>query len=162
MIKIRSLVESEIDFLLDMIYESIHIPEDKPTREVLLNLPHIKKYSEGWGRNGDRALIALNNDNKPIGAVWYRLFSEANKGYGYVDNYTPELGIAVTKGARGLGVGKALMNKIIEQAVADGYNALSLSVDPSNNKAMQLYKNLGFYQCGSSGTSVTMIYYTKK
>ncbi|WP_026694132.1 GNAT family N-acetyltransferase [Peribacillus kribbensis] len=157
MIEIRSLERSEIDFLFDMIYESIHIPEDKPPKEVLLNSPHLKKYSEDWGRDGDRALVAVRNE-QPIGAVWYRLFTEENKGYGYVDDHTPELGISVIKEARGTGAGKALMRAIVEQAGADGYDALSLSVDPVNTEAVNLYKQLGFYPCGSSGTSITMIY----
>lgn len=158
LVKVRNLLPIDISFLMDMMYESIHIPEDKPPREILLNLPNLKKYSEDWGRHGDRALIALNNKNLPIGAVWYRLFNEDNKGYGYVNQYTPELGIAVTRHARGMGVGKLLMNKVILQAIADGYHALSLSVDPSNINAVELYKNLGFYNYGSSGTSITMVY----
>jgi ribosomal protein S18 acetylase RimI-like enzyme len=158
LVKVRSLAENELDFLLDMMYESIHIPDNKPTKEVLLNLPHIKKYNEGWGRKGDRALIALNGDNQLLGAVWYRLFVESNQGYGYVNDFTPELGIAVTKDARGMGIGHILMKKIIQQVIDDGYNSLSLSVDPTNKNAVHLYKNLGFKQCGSSGTSITMVY----
>lgn len=158
MVKVRSLMPIETSFLMDMMYESIHIPEDKPAREILLNLPHLKKYSEGWGRYGDRALIALNSEDHPIGAVWYRLFNEDNKGYGYVNDDTPELGIAVIRHARGMGVGKKLMNKVILQAVADGYHALSLSVDPNNVNAVELYKNLGFYKYGTSGKSITMVY----
>ncbi|TKH08976.1 N-acetyltransferase, partial [Peribacillus simplex] len=96
MIHVKSLEQSEhdLDFLTDMMYEAIHILENKPPKEKLLNLPHIKKYSEGWGRKGDRAIIAFE-DSLPVGAAWYRLFAENQKGYGYVDDKTPELGIAV-------------------------------------------------------------------
>ncbi|WP_225989234.1 hypothetical protein [Peribacillus frigoritolerans] len=61
MIYVKSLEQSEhdLDFLTDMMYEAIHIPENKPPKEELLNLPHIKKYSEGWGRKGDRAIMTL-------------------------------------------------------------------------------------------------------
>lgn len=159
MIHIRSLEQSEndLDFLTDMMYESFHIPENKLPKEELLNLPHIKKYNEDWGRKGDRAIIAFE-DHVPVGAAWYRLFTENQKGYGYIDDKTPELGIAVINKARGKGIGNLLMEKIIETASRDGYTSLSLSVDPKNNQAVQLYKKLGFEQCGSSGTSWTMIY----
>lgn len=40
--------EKEFEFFLDMEYESIHIPENKPSKEVLLNSPGIRKYHEGW------------------------------------------------------------------------------------------------------------------
>ncbi|WP_311315259.1 GNAT family N-acetyltransferase [Bacillus sp. ISL-101] len=88
----------------------------------------------------------------------YRVFAENQKGYGYVDDKTPELGIAVINKGRGKGIGNLLMEKLFETASRDGYTSLSLSVDPKNTQAVQLYKKLGFEQCGSSGTSWTMIY----
>jgi GNAT superfamily N-acetyltransferase len=158
LIQVKSLEQSEhglSDFLMDMMYESIHIPENKPSKEELLNLPHLKKYSEGWGRKGDRAIIAFE-DHFPVGAAWYRLYTEDQKGYGYVDDKTPELGIAVMKKVRGKGIGNLLMENLIETASKDGFTSLSLSVDPKNNQAVQLYKKLGFEQCGISGTSWIM------
>lgn len=94
MITIKSLENHDFDFFMDMHYESIHILQGKPPKDELLNAPHLKKYHEGWGRKGDRALVALK-DNHLAGAVWYRLFDVRNKGYGFVDSETPELGIAV-------------------------------------------------------------------
>ncbi|WP_449622301.1 N-acetyltransferase family protein [Robertmurraya sp. Marseille-Q9965] len=160
MIQVKSLEQCQhelLDFLTDMMYESIHIPENKPTKEELLNLPHLKKYSEGWGRTGDRAIIAFEA-NVPVGAAWYRLFKEEQKSYGYVDDNTPELGIAVINKARGKGIGHILMEKLFETAARDGYKSLSLSVDPKNKQAVELYKKLKFEHWGSSGTSWTMIY----
>lgn len=158
MVIIRKLKRSEIDFLTDMLYESIHIPENKPNKEDLINAIAIKKYHEDWGRNGDTALIALNTNNQAVGAVWYRLFNESNKGYGYVDSDTPELGIAVTKEVRKMGVGTLLMEKIIHQAISEGYKSISLSVDLENSSAVHIYKKLGFKDYGVSGTSITMVY----
>lgn len=160
MIIIRSFEQSEndLEFLMDMMYESIHIPQNKPSKEELLYSLNMKKYSEGWIRQGDRALIAYNENNIPVGAAWYRLFTENQKGYGYVDNETPELGIAVTNEVRGNGIGHLLMERLIETASRDGYTSLSLSVDPNNTQAVQLYKKFGFGECGTSGTSSTMKY----
>ncbi|MGE7625104.1 N-acetyltransferase family protein [Viridibacillus sp. NPDC096237] len=158
MIDIRNLEENEYEFLLDMLYESIHIPENKPTREELLNLPHIRKYHEDWGRKGDKALIAIDENKQKVGAVWYRVFDENNQGYGYVDDNTPELGIAVVKGVRGMGVGTLLMNKIIQLAMEEGYKSISLSVDPDNSDAVHIYNKIGFKEHGMSGTSITMVY----
>lgn len=158
MVIIKNLENSEFDFLTDMLYESIHIPKNKPNKEDLLNSPYIKKYHEAWGRNGDTALIALNTNNQAVGAVWYRLFNEFNKGYGYVDSNTPELGIAVTKEARGNGVGTLLMKEIIRKAMYEGYESISLSVDSYNTNAVHIYEKLGFKDYEESGTSITMIY----
>lgn len=141
-----------------MLYESIYILENKPQKEDLINSPNLKKYHEGWGRNGDTALIAWNVNHQPVGAVWYRLFNESHKGYGYVDSKTPELGIAVTAQARGQGVGTLLMEKIIQQATCDGYKSISLSVDLENSHAIYIYRKVGFEEYEICGTSITMIY----
>jgi ribosomal protein S18 acetylase RimI-like enzyme len=143
MIHIRLFQKKEFDFFMDMQYESIYILNEKPPKHILLNAPNIKKYSENWGRNGDRALVALD-DEKPIGAVWYRLFEATNQGYGFVDNETPELGMAVLTGFRQRGLGRKLLEKIIEQAGFDGFKTLSLSVNPENEAAVRLYEKLGF------------------
>ncbi|MEG0385431.1 MAG: GNAT family N-acetyltransferase [Solibacillus sp.] len=162
MVIIRNIEKSEFDFLTDMFYESIHILENKQNKEELINSPHLKKYHEGWGRDGDAALIALNTNNEAVGAVWYRLFDELNQGYGYVDSQTPELGIAVAEEVRGTGIGTLLMKKIIHQAICEGYKSISLSVDPENSNAVHIYKKLGFLDYGMSGTSITMVYRVKE
>ncbi|MFJ6210438.1 GNAT family N-acetyltransferase [Lysinibacillus sp. NPDC092081] len=150
--------EKEFEFFLDMLYESIHIPENKPSKEFLLNLPDIRKYHEGWGRKGDKVLIAFNTENHTVGAVWYRLFDDNNKSYGYIDGNTPEIGMAVSKEVRGRGVGTLLMRKIIQQAKDEGYNTISLSVDLENDTAINMYQKLGFKDYEVVGTSKTMIY----
>ncbi|MFB5675979.1 GNAT family N-acetyltransferase [Paenibacillus terreus] len=155
MITVKPLEPHEFDFFMDMHYESIHILQAKPAKHELLNAPHLKKYHEGWGRKGDRALVALKDDHL-AGAVWYRLFDETNMGYGFVDSDTPELGIAVHSEYRGSGIGRILMHEIVKQAESDGYKSLSLSVDPQNSSAVKLYQKLGFVYWGLSGTSWTM------
>lgn len=155
MLRIRPMQLTELAFLLDMHYEAIHIEVNKPPKEVLLSEPTLRKYSEGWGRAGDAALVA-EWEGKLVGAAWFRLFREDNRGYGYVDDQTPELGIAIIPEYRRQGIGIALMQAITEYARADGYPSLSLSVDRANARAVQLYERLGFEPCGVEGTSWTM------
>ncbi|TXK84200.1 GNAT family N-acetyltransferase [Paenibacillus sp. N3.4] len=155
MVIVRSLEQQDYDFFMHMHYESINILEGKPPKHELLNAPNIKKYNKGWGKSGDRALVALS-DNKLVGAVWYRLLDEMDKGYGFVDSETPELGVAVLPDFRQQGIGAILMKEIIQQARYDGFSSLSLSVDPNNHLAVRLYEKLGFEVCGMSGTSLTM------
>ncbi|MDB5056073.1 MAG: putative acetyltransferase [Bacilli bacterium] len=73
MITILPIEKKDMSFLWEMLYEMIYIPEDKPSKEELVNRPENKKYFDGWGRNGDKGLIAFNIEGKPIGTVWYRL-----------------------------------------------------------------------------------------
>jgi [ribosomal protein S18]-alanine N-acetyltransferase len=52
--------------------------------------------------------------------------------------------------ARGRGIGTALMQRLLDRAVADRIAAPSLSVEP-DNPAMRLYLALGFERVGGSG-----------
>jgi ribosomal protein S18 acetylase RimI-like enzyme len=87
----------------------------------------------------------------PIGAAWVRRYSIDNPAYGYVDDDTPELSIAVVATHRGMGVGTELLTKLIADVPR-----CSLSVD-QRNPAVRLYESLGFEIIERSGTSLTMI-----
>ncbi|UOQ87457.1 GNAT family N-acetyltransferase [Gracilibacillus salinarum] len=65
--------------------------------------------------------------------------------------------MAVSEEARAKGLGFLLMKKIIEQAKADGFRTVSLSVDRGNVQAIHLYKKTGFAHYCVDGTSETML-----
>ncbi len=77
-------------------------------------------------------------------------------GYGFVDEETPELSIAVVPSRRGKGIGDELLDALLEQARADGFTQVSLSVEP-DNPALRLYERHGFEKVGESGGSATML-----
>ncbi|MEX0675145.1 MAG: GNAT family N-acetyltransferase [Gaiellaceae bacterium] len=112
-----------------------------PLRLVLL-LPQVAMYHRGWGRPGDAGFVA-EEAGRPIGAVWYRFFTEDEHGDGYVDPETPELAIAVVDGFRGRGVGRRLLEAMHEHARAQDLRRISLSVD-ADNPARRLYAALGY------------------
>ena len=93
--------------------------------------PHHARYIEGWGREGDAGVVALD-DGEAVGAAWYRRFSADEPGYGFIDEDTPEVSIAVDFGHRGRGAGTALLRALCERAAHDGIAALSLSVERDN------------------------------
>lgn len=156
---IRPFVENDMAFLWEMLYQSIYVLEGQnaPDREVILKELNIEKYLKNWGRKHDHALVALDGENNPVGAVWIRLLNRENAGYGFVDENTPELGMAILSQHRGQGIGKHLLSDMIDLARSFGYMALSLSVDPHNKTALQMYEKSGFtkvYQ--DNGGSWTM------
>lgn len=156
--KIRPCEPTDVSFLWDSLYECIYVPEGKaqPSRDIL-NSPDIAKYVENWGRVGDEGFIATSGENQQfIGAAWYRLFKASNPGYGYVNDETPELSIAVVPSYRGKGVGQSLLIQLLQKARLSSYRQVSLSVDPSN-PAVHLYQKLGFERIAISGTSWVMI-----
>lgn len=158
MFEIRYIKEDEKSFLMEMLYESIHIEiEKKPPIDELLYTDELKKYHQNWGRKGDKALIAVDNSGTPVGTVWYRLFSRKDRGYGFVNDDTPGLGIAIKKEVRGNGLGTQLMHSIIDEAKSNNFKSLSLSLDGDNTNAINLYHRLGFVEKGREGTSITML-----
>lgn len=58
--------------------------------------------------------------------------------------HTAGLGIAIQEPARGVGLGTALMERMIGWAEAKGVRKVTLSVFDSNERAKGLYRKLGF------------------
>ncbi|MTE13084.1 GNAT family N-acetyltransferase [Nocardia sp. CT2-14] len=52
--------------------------------------------------------------------------------------------LAVSKRARGLGVGTALMDRVIDTARAEGFDAVVLTTMPTMQDARRMYDRLGF------------------
>ena len=141
----------DVRFLRDMLHHAYYWKERQPDAGP----GPVQLYVKAWGRPGDAAVIALL-DGFPVGAAWFRLFRESAPGYGFVDEQTPELAVAVVPNARGKGVGSALLTALLEQAGADGHEALSLSVDRHNAGAIALYEQFGFARVAESADSYTL------
>jgi GNAT superfamily N-acetyltransferase len=135
----------DVRFLRDMLKHAYHwrLNEDP-------DLP-VARYVNNWGRPGDNGLVAW--DNGPVGAAWYRLFKRDAPGFGFVDEQTPELTIAVVPGRRGTGLGAELMQALLERARADGHGAISLSAEKGMTK---LYDRYGFRPVEEKDGTVTM------
>lgn len=147
--KIQPISKIYVSFLWDMLYEIrcarwLREGKIKPSRDIL-KTPDLAKYVQDWGHRGDKGFIAISTDNQaPIGAAWYRLFKEDDKGYGYIDDKTPEIAIAILPEHRNKGLGQVLMFHLLEQAKLDGYQQISLSCGLTNDNALYLYQKLGF------------------
>ena len=155
--KIRRLTQADEPFLWEMLYHALFVPEgDSPFPRDIVNRPEVARCVLGWGRTGDDGFAAVDETTQqPVGAVWIRLFTSDNRGYGYVGDDTPELSIALLPGYRNQGVGTALLNQMIATARSK-YAALSLSVS-SKNPAKRLYERLGFEIIKQDGAALTML-----
>lgn len=154
---IRSIEDADEPFLWEMLYHALYVPEGvEPLPRTLLAEPEIAHYVSEWGQPADCGFVAVDAATRQsIGAAWLRLFPADAPGYGFVDDCTPEVSIALLPGWRGRGIGSELLIALL--AYADvRYSAVSLSVDPAN-PARRLYERLGFEQVGANGGSVVMM-----
>jgi ribosomal protein S18 acetylase RimI-like enzyme len=148
---IRPAGPQDVPFLRDMLRHAYYWRVDRVSET---GEPPVRRYVERWGRPGDTALVAIQ-DFQPVGAAWYRLFRANNPGYGFIDEETPELSIAVVPSKRGSGLGSELLGALMERAREDGYAAISLSVE-KDNPAVALYERHGFERVNEDDGAYTM------
>jgi GNAT superfamily N-acetyltransferase len=156
-VNIRPATKDDVSFLKTMLYEAARWNPDWPREpiEEVLGEAMLRRYHEDWGRDGDSGVVA-EIDGDPIGAAWYRLFSEKEPGFGYVDDKTPELSIAVQPLHRRKGIGGTLMRAAMVQAREEGHRTLSLSV-AVHNRSRMMYERVGFEKVGEEGDHWTML-----
>jgi ribosomal protein S18 acetylase RimI-like enzyme len=155
-VRIRPARAEDFDFLATMLGESAVWRPDKPTPtgDQVLADPRYAQYLAGWPRPGDHGLVA--HDGGPVGAAWYRTFTEAVHGHGFVGEDVPELAIAVIASRRREGIGRRLLVDLVRASVARGHRAVSLSVAEAN-PARRLYASLGFVDVAKVGRTWTML-----
>ena len=152
---IRPLTTEDEPFLWEMLYQALHVPEGQtaPPREVI-HLPELARYVQDWGREDDCGFLAsAAAANQPIGAVWLRLMVGENKGYGYMDDSTPELSIAVLPAYRGQDIGTQLLAHLFGSECGGSSVSLSVSI---GNSPVRLYERFGFVVISKSAGSLTM------
>ena len=136
---IRPATKDDADFIGTMLYEAARWNPDWPRESIeeFLDEPSLRRYHEDWGREGDGGVIA-EIDGEPVGAAWYRVFTEEMPGLGFVNEKTP------------------LLRSCIVQAREEGFQALSLSV-AVHNRSRMMYQRAGFEKIAESGESWTML-----
>lgn len=144
-VEIRGIKNNETYMLGEFMYESIYQPNPStPYPKDIIYIPNIRIYWDNWGHSkDDHCLVAIINNNI-VGVVWSRNFHGEIKGYGFIDEDTPEIGIAIYKEYRNYGIGTTMMKQMLKYLFQKGYHQVSLSVS-KGNPAINLYRRLGFY-----------------
>lgn len=142
--EIRLIKPEEYPLLKEFLYDAIYLPEgvSAPPREII-NQPELAVYITDFGQPDDLCMVAEAYGNI-LGAAWTRILAGKVKGYGNVDDYTPEFAISVKKEFRQQGIGSKLMQEMIVLLKNRGYEKVSLSVN-KDNYAYRMYQKLGFH-----------------
>ena len=153
---LRPIAIADGKFIQEMLYHALYVPPGQPpfSRDII-RPPELAKYAD-CQLDRDIGMVAEIADSRiAVGAAWLRLFTSDNRGYGYINEHTPELTIAVLPEYRDRGIGTQLLTKLLLEA-QNHYSSISLSVS-ANNPALELYRRFGFETIESHNQSLTMI-----
>ena len=157
-IDLRKSEPSDLQFMREMLYEAVFWRPNpkKPSLQEGLAAPGVNNAVVDWGeREGDAAVIALV-DSMPVGAAWYRFYSDDNCIRGYMDKTVPVIVIAVHKNYRRQGIGEEMIEWLIDHASKHNIQKLSLMVSKDNH-ALSLYRKSGFLEQTDTGDSLLML-----
>ena len=154
---IREMNPDEVGILKDMLYEAIFQPDEMNLlpREVI-EQPELSIFINNWGQPDDLCLVA-EIDGKIVGAVWTRILDGEVKGFGNIDDQTPEFAISLYKEYRNKGIGTAIMKQMLQHLKCRGYKQTSLAVQ-KENYAVRMYKNVGFEIVAKLKEEYLMVY----
>ena len=137
---VRKMDVTEYPLLKDFCYESIFVPEGEPMPpKSVVEHPLMQVYYVGFGSEQHDKCFVAEVGGDIVGAVWVRIMDD----FGHIDNGTPSFALAVHKEYRGIGIGTALMKRMLTELQARGYKQASLSCQKAN-RAVELYRRLGF------------------
>lgn len=143
-VHIRSLSTKDADILLS--YANALIDEDT---FVLLSGDHLTKSHE------DDYVAKAVEDVKADKKIHLLAFIDGElassfevRRYTLRKSHVGEVGISVTKKFRGDGVGKLCLTTLIKEAEKLGLRLLVLTCFASNETASNLYRSVGFLECG--------------
>ncbi len=161
-VTLRKSTDNDIPLLREMLYEAVfwRKSETTPSFDEGLEYPEVKKLLENWGnKKGDTAVIAVV-DSVPVGAAWFRYWTDEDSTRGYYDKNIPVAAIGIKENYRKQGIGALLLEKLSEYAAEKKINKISLCVS-KDNYAIKLYRKQKFYVVEDISDSLIMIRETK-
>lgn len=137
---IREMRTYEYPLLDDFLYQAIYQPDktNLAPKSIINNL-ELQVYIQDFGKQKDDYCFCAEVNNRIIGAVWVRNIN----GYGSIDNVTVEFAISVFDEYQKMGIGTALMNRMLEHLKELNYPKASLAVQ-KGNYAVRMYQKVGF------------------
>jgi GNAT superfamily N-acetyltransferase len=154
--RIRDAGPSDSLALTDALIEAANWNSERQIpRVAVLSDPVRRRYIASWPRPGDAGVLAVDNEDAPVGACWYRLFTADRPGLAGVPGI-PEIILGVRPVWRAQGVGRAMLRAALAKAATAGHTRVALSVE-RGNYAQRLYVSEGFTVVSSTDTADIMV-----
>lgn len=151
---IREMRTDEYPLLNDFLYQAIYQPDTTNLApKSIINKPELQVYIKDFGKQKDDYCFCAEANNRIVGAVWVRNIN----GYGSIDDVTVEFAISVFDEYQKMGIGTALMNRMLEHLIELNYQKASLAVQ-KENYAVRMYQKVGFEIACENGQEYIMIH----
>ena len=111
--------------------------------EVLVDTANREKWMADRQAMGYPVLVAVDDQQHVLG---YASFGDWRAFDGY--RHTVEHSVYVHQGHRGSGIGRLLMQALIERARALGKHVMVAAIEAGNTSSIRLHQQLGFEQTG--------------
>lgn len=128
---IYNLTHEETDYLLSY-------PDEKG-----FDLSQEEEYLDAKSQSENEVELLAIVDGKVVGIAGISAIGDK-----YKVKHRASFGISIVRDFWGIGIGKALSNACIKCAREAGYEQLELEVVGENEKAIALYKSLGYVEFG--------------
>jgi phosphinothricin acetyltransferase len=143
-VSIRDATDADLPAILDL--SNALIPVDSTAwTEQLETIERRRQWFAHKGEAGAPVLVA-DLDGAVVGFATYGEFRDNAKWEGY--RFTAELTIHVAAEHHGTGVGRRLLEALIDRARADGLHTLVAAIDSANVGSIRFHERLGFVETG--------------
>ena len=111
--------------------------------EIPFTVDEEREFLKGRSESGREIEIAAEVGGRIVGTAGIGTVREAEK-----TRHRATFGISIDRAYWGLGIGRALTEACIECAKAAGYSQMELEVVADNERAIALYRSVGFTEYG--------------
>ena len=142
MITIRPATEADLPGILE-IYNDAVLHTTATYDYEPRTLEHRRQWFEDHQRDNYAVFVAVDETGRIVG--WSALNPyHARPGY----RFTTENSVYIAADRRGQGIGKQLLEPLIEAARACGLHAIIAAIDATNEASIRLHARYGFEQVG--------------
>lgn len=111
--------------------------------EIVMTVEEEKEYIKKVNAHEDNILLSAYLDGEMVGSAGIQRVADLMKY-----RHRGEFGISVKKKAWNLGVGRKMIEELLEQAKNTGFEQIELTVFEDNQRAISLYEKIGFVHTG--------------